>query len=384
MDERQDHDSAPITRISRAITSTATVTILPPGATTVAAASSDQRERASSPPPSKTLGAVRAGASWRSATELFLTAALRTDQNSAFGTNFQRVVYPKASVSWLLSDESFFPRVPNWRQSVPPPRRRTAPAACNPAATAGLVTVQPPRSRSNDRSATTVTDTPGLIGKQPRQPEPQAGTLGGVGERLRNDGAEQPRPRRLHLLQQEDPRRADQRSARRIVGRAHDDSLLQNVGSTRNFGHELQINAQLVGSTRDRVGRHAEWVAQHRSRYQPRHRSDATGLPRVLGAGGLTENRAGDPINSQWYRPYTYNDDNKRRQFSRSLKSTSSPDLKNFGTGVPRTIICDSKWVRSLQSAPAPQRRSFDYKGGYSAQDGANNFQCNSVPRVVP
>jgi TonB-linked SusC/RagA family outer membrane protein len=40
---------------------------------------------------------------------LFLTAALRTDQNSAFGTEFQRVVYPKASVSWILSEEPFFP-----------------------------------------------------------------------------------------------------------------------------------------------------------------------------------------------------------------------------------------------------------------------------------
>ncbi|MBC7673700.1 MAG: SusC/RagA family TonB-linked outer membrane protein, partial [Polaromonas sp.] len=42
---------------------------------------------------------------------LFLTGALRTDQNSAFGTNFQRVIYPKASVSWLASEEPFFPRI---------------------------------------------------------------------------------------------------------------------------------------------------------------------------------------------------------------------------------------------------------------------------------
>jgi hypothetical protein len=40
---------------------------------------------------------------------LFLTAAVRTDQNSAFGTNFQRVYYPKASLSWVVSDEDFFP-----------------------------------------------------------------------------------------------------------------------------------------------------------------------------------------------------------------------------------------------------------------------------------
>ncbi len=41
---------------------------------------------------------------------LFLTAAVRTDQNSAFGTNFQQVYYPKGSISWIMSDESFFPK----------------------------------------------------------------------------------------------------------------------------------------------------------------------------------------------------------------------------------------------------------------------------------
>lgn len=40
---------------------------------------------------------------------LFLTAAVRSDQNSAFGTDFQSVIYPKASISWILSDEAFFP-----------------------------------------------------------------------------------------------------------------------------------------------------------------------------------------------------------------------------------------------------------------------------------
>jgi TonB-linked SusC/RagA family outer membrane protein len=40
---------------------------------------------------------------------LFLSAAVRTDQNSAFGTNYQRVYYPKASMAWVLSDEPMFP-----------------------------------------------------------------------------------------------------------------------------------------------------------------------------------------------------------------------------------------------------------------------------------
>ena len=42
---------------------------------------------------------------WRD--RVFLTAALRADDNSAFGENFDRVYYPKAAVSWVASDEPF-------------------------------------------------------------------------------------------------------------------------------------------------------------------------------------------------------------------------------------------------------------------------------------
>jgi len=42
---------------------------------------------------------------------LFFTAALRSDDHSAFGANFDRVYYPKVSASWVVSDEAFW-RVP--------------------------------------------------------------------------------------------------------------------------------------------------------------------------------------------------------------------------------------------------------------------------------
>ena len=38
---------------------------------------------------------------------VFLTAAVRADDNSAFGSNFNAVYYPKFSASWVLSDEPF-------------------------------------------------------------------------------------------------------------------------------------------------------------------------------------------------------------------------------------------------------------------------------------
>ena len=56
----------------------------------------------------KTLGAfIEEQMGWRD--RLFVTGAVRTDQNSAFGTKFQRVFYPKVSASWIISDETFFP-----------------------------------------------------------------------------------------------------------------------------------------------------------------------------------------------------------------------------------------------------------------------------------
>ena len=41
---------------------------------------------------------------------LFLTGAFRVDNNSAFGTKASSVLYPKAGLSWVLSDEPFFPK----------------------------------------------------------------------------------------------------------------------------------------------------------------------------------------------------------------------------------------------------------------------------------
>ncbi len=78
---------------------------LSPGVTTTTAGSTPSTSEATTL--QKTLGGfVEQSLAFND--RLFVTGALRTDQNSAFGTNFQNVVYPKASLSWIISDESFF------------------------------------------------------------------------------------------------------------------------------------------------------------------------------------------------------------------------------------------------------------------------------------
>jgi TonB-dependent starch-binding outer membrane protein SusC len=45
------------------------------------------------------------------ADQAFIAAGVRTDRNSAFGVNFRRVYYPSLSTSWVVSDNSRFPKI---------------------------------------------------------------------------------------------------------------------------------------------------------------------------------------------------------------------------------------------------------------------------------
>jgi TonB-dependent starch-binding outer membrane protein SusC len=57
----------------------------------------------------KTFGAfIEEQVGWRE--RVFFTAAVRGDDNSAFGKDFDFIAYPKVGASWVISDEGFFPR----------------------------------------------------------------------------------------------------------------------------------------------------------------------------------------------------------------------------------------------------------------------------------
>ena len=89
---------------------------------------------------------------------LFLSAGVRSDQNSSFGKNFKNVVYPHFSASWVLSDEPFF-KVP----FVSALKLRTAYGQSGEA---------PPLFVSNQSYTTTATGvTPSTIGNPDLQPE---------------------------------------------------------------------------------------------------------------------------------------------------------------------------------------------------------------------
>ncbi|MFL5583349.1 MAG: SusC/RagA family TonB-linked outer membrane protein [Gemmatimonadaceae bacterium] len=82
--------------------------VLPPGATTVTAGAVKDADESST-------FKVNAGLFFEQTfalrDRLFVTAGFRDDQNSTFGTKTTSAFYPKGSISWVVSEEPFFPKV---------------------------------------------------------------------------------------------------------------------------------------------------------------------------------------------------------------------------------------------------------------------------------
>jgi TonB-linked SusC/RagA family outer membrane protein len=354
-------------------------TTLPPGGSTVGAAATRSASNGQ-PMAVKTLGIYaqeQAGFNDR----LFLTAAVRTDQNSAFGTNFQRVVYPKASASWVVSDESFFPHY-SWLDQL---RLRTAYGASGvqPGATSALILYTPASVSIPTKSSTATggTDTPSLTLNQPGnvdlKPETSTEFEGGFDSQFLSN--------RLHF--EYTFWRKKTKNALINVNLAPSSgaallSPLLNIGSTEGWGHEAQVTAQLWQSRR--FGWDVLLTGSHFSnKILDLGIDPSTGQGRVLIANsgstsGQVRQMVGYPINAQWYRPYTYSDANHDGIVQVSEVHVDS-SFQYFGYRVPRDLMSIQNGFDFL-GGMVRITMMFDYKGGASTLDGANNFQCNTGP----
>jgi hypothetical protein len=359
-------------------------TTLPPGASTVTAATTRNVTTQIQPTAVKTLGLyIQEQASLHD--RLFLTAAVRTDQNSAFGTNFQQVYYPKVSLSWVLSDESFFPH-PTWLNQF---RLRSAYGASGvqPGATTAFVLFTPATVALTGRNGTAEVDQGGLTASQPGnadlKPERSSEFEGGFDSQLFRN--------KIHLEYTFWNKKTS--DALITIGLAPSSAASQlnpllNVGSTQGWGHELQANAQII----DR--RNFGWdVLVSGSHFSNKivslgNVSTQCLLPTGVNvkcqfvAGGSTSGQVrqieGHPINEQWYRPFTYKDDNGDGVLQVSEVHVDS-NLVSFGYRVPRDIFSVQNGF-DLFGRRLRINMMFDYKGGSSILDGANNFQCNTNP----
>ena len=306
---------------------------------------------------------------------LFITAAARSDQNSAFGSNFQKVVYPKVSVSWLMSDENFFPKW-SWLNQF---RLRGAYGenGVQPGATAALQTFAAATTSLSKVGTTTASDQPGLVAANPGnanlKPETSEETEAGFEADVLN--------RRLHL----DYTFYDKLTSNALISvpvaasvAAPVTSLLQNVGSTRNWGHEFQANAQLFESRS--FGYDITLSASHNSNKWVELGIDpTTGVERIIGNGLTTEQRQGYPLNAQWYKAYHWQDTNGDHVIQRSEITV---DTARFNTGYnfPRDVVSIQNGIDLFQRRVRVSAL-FDYRSGGNTNDGTNGFDCTSAPQ---
>lgn len=376
---------------------------LPPGASTLQAAATFVSFSLTYPTAVKTLGYyLQEQAAFRD--RLFLTLGARQDQNSAFGSQFQKVLYPKASVSWIVSDEDFFPTF-SWLDAV---RVRSAYGAngVQPGATSALQTFSATTTNLARTDLTTGLDVAGLAANNPGnaalKPETSAEFEAGFETDMLN--------RRLHF----DYTFYNKKTHDALISvpipasvGASVTSLLQNVGSTQNWGHELQVTAQLVTSRF--IGWDVTVSGSHNSnkwldlgKDVSTCKLDAAGavdpktcLDRIIlatsGDGHQTKQQKGYPLNAQWYKPYHWNDTNGDGILQACTQVSVCTSEVIVDTARYFTGYNTARDLFSIQNGfnmfdgKLRINASFDYKGGGNIQDGTNNFDCTSnVPLSCP
>lgn len=340
-------------------------TTLPPGGSTVGQAATKSGGN-TYPTASKTLGLyVQEQVAFRD--RLFITGAVRSDQNSAFGTNFQRVFYPKISGSWLTSDESWFPRVPGVNQF----RLRGA---------FGESGVQPGSTSALRTFATTTVnletvDRAGLrasaLGNPDLKPETSAEMELGFDTRVWGS--------RVNIEYTfYDKTTHDALISVPIASSSAASSLsrLTNIGSIQNTGHEVTVNAQLVNN--NRLGWDVTIGGSHNSNTIKSLGIDpVTGQPNFIGTGA-TRQRVGYPIDARFGHPYTWSDDDHNGRISVSEVHVDTGWVY-FGYLQPRDIVSIQNGF-DLFSRKLRISASFDYKGGNMTPDGATSFLCQQYP----
>jgi TonB-linked SusC/RagA family outer membrane protein len=296
---------------------------------------------------------------------LFVIGGLRSDQNSAFGTKFQRVVYPKISVSHILSDEPWFPRVRFLDQF----RSRLA---------FGASGVQPgPTDAIQFLSATTTniqaTDQPGVVlaslGNQDLRPERASEFEGGFDTRWFGS--------RLTL----DLTYYSKITKDALVGAVIPPDLgtgnttqRTNLGSVKNAGLEGLLSAQVID--RRNIAMDLTLSGSANANKLMTLGVDAQGRPLPAQVGTTTRNQPGYPLFGYWQRRYKFEDKNTDGMIT--LNELTLDDSSTFvAYSAPRFETALQTGIDLFQHK-LRITSTFDHKSGYSLLNGTERIRCQS------
>lgn len=219
---------------------------------------------------------------------LFLTAALRADDASAFGRNYDAVLYPKLSGSWVVSEEPFFPRVAGLNSL----RFRSAWGASGlqPGSIDALRYFNPVSVTTGGTSVTGVTF--GSLGNPNLKPERSAEVEAGLDAQFLAG--------RLGLeFTYYDKRTRDALVLRQLppslgVGA----SVFENLGTVRNSGLEAMVVTRLLDKGR------VSWdLTLNGATTNNELLALGQGIPPIIFAGGIQRHVPGFPLGGYWEVP---------------------------------------------------------------------------------
>jgi TonB-linked SusC/RagA family outer membrane protein len=334
-----------------------TGTQLSPGATTVS--SGAVKDASESTSETRTLGAfVEEHVAFRD--RLFVTGGVRSDRNSAFGANFKTVFYPKVSVSWVASDEDFFPKF-SWLNQL---RLRTAYGASG--VQPGTTDAVPYYSattivnESGDQPAVVITTLGNSNLKPERSTELELGVDGTFwNSRLSTEFTYYNKSSRDALIS---------RGLPPSIGTGAT-SRLENLGEVSNKGWEALVSAQLI--QRDALG----WDVTL---------NGASNTNKIVSLGGLPpfgtstqQERVGYPLYGWWARTLSsYSDANNDGIISLS-EITVTDTATYIGNPLPKYEVSLNTgfdfWQRRLRLGA-----QIDYKGGFKTYNNTERIRCAS------
>lgn len=334
----------------------ATGLVLPPGATTVTAGATAAADESTSE--SRTLGAyIEEGIAFRD--RLFVTGAVRSDRNSAFGADFKTVFYPKLAVSWVASDEAFFPKA-SWLNQL---RLRTAYGASGvQPGTIDAVqyyTATSGRNESGDVPAVVYSTLGNRNLKPERSTELELGLDGTFWDsRITAEFTYYSKISKDALINRVLPPSLGTGAT----------SRLENLGEVHNNGFEGLVTAQLLKRPR------FSWDVTLNGSFNDNKVQSLGGQPTI---GTTQQNRAGYPILGWWSRVLTgYNDANKNGIIELS-EITVSDTAVFIGYSVPRTEMAMTHGFDFLDGL-LRLTALIDYKGGHKIYNNTERIRCLS------
>jgi TonB-linked SusC/RagA family outer membrane protein len=320
-------------------------------------------------PDNRTLGFLgREELAWRD--RLFLSAALRTDNNSAFGKNFGWVKYPAASVSYVISEEPYFPRVPTLSSL----RLRAA---------YGRSGRQP-----NFRDAITyftsqsltqgAADIPGLllsgVGTASLKPEQSAETEFGLdagffSDRISIQVTHYDKTTQDLLVAVPIPPSAG------VTGIAASETEFRNLGRANNNGWELGLNAAVVNRQNFEASFALNGSTNHNKLLELGRDAAGNPLPPVIfnnGSGLSQHHQVGYPLGGIWARPVTWHHTGNGPLTRAEV--TVGPDEVYLGNTLPTWGLTFTPRIQLFRWLTVTAL--LDHEGGFKQYNLTERFRC--------